>query len=90
MSLKIGVVGIGKFAQNYGSSFKAHPLVSAITLGDLNAARYILPGLIVRGSTLQSKTLLDLPDLAPTPKRLIIWTKSKSPNLRASLPSPGL
>ena len=37
MSLKIGIVGTGSFAQSFIPLFKAHPLVSAITLCDLDA-----------------------------------------------------
>ncbi len=37
MSLKIGIVGTGSFAQSFIPLFKAHPLVAEVTLCDLEA-----------------------------------------------------
>lgn len=36
MSIKVGIVGVGKFAQNFIPLFKAHPLVEEVTLCDLD------------------------------------------------------
>jgi len=37
MGIKIGMVGVGEFAQSFISLFKAHPLVDEVTLCDIDA-----------------------------------------------------
>jgi hypothetical protein len=39
MGLKIGMVGVGSFSQNFIPLFKNHPLVDEMTLCDLNAEK---------------------------------------------------
>ena len=39
MGIKIGIVGVGSFAQCFIPLFKAHPLVGEVTLCDLDAAK---------------------------------------------------
>ena len=39
MSLKIGIVGVGAFAQSFIPLFRAHPLVEAVTLCDLDGEK---------------------------------------------------
>ena len=39
MSLKIGIVGVGSFAQSFIPLFKAHPLVDQVVLCDLDAEK---------------------------------------------------
>ncbi len=39
MGIKVGIVGVGAFAQSFIPLFKAHPLVDGLVLCDLNASR---------------------------------------------------
>lgn len=39
MGIKVGMVGVGAFAQRFIPLFKAHPLVDQITLCDLDAEK---------------------------------------------------
>ena len=39
MSIRVGVVGVGSFAQSFIPLFKAHPLVEGVVLCDLDAAK---------------------------------------------------
>jgi len=39
MGIRIGIVGVGSFAQNFIPLFKAHPLVDEVVLCDLNAEK---------------------------------------------------
>ena len=39
MGIKVGIVGVGSFAQNFIPLFKAHPLVDEVVLCDLDAEK---------------------------------------------------